>query len=536
MKNILSLALIIFLAGALATHHVQASQETDAATKAAHYLINQQSNSGAIGNEIFSGWAIQALVATGQSNRELVNYLERNVRNTNTFSATDLERTILAALAGKKNPRSFGDKDLVSLLLTTSQNGQIGDPSLTNDDIFGILALLASGVPATDPVVASSLTTLANSQRASGGFSWSTSGGNGDSNNTATAIQALQLAKSRGWTGNYNLDAAVNYLKSTQNTDGGFSYLPGQTSDAASTSWAINGIVATGQNPADWVKEGNTPYSYLLSLQANNGGIRWTTNETPDILTTAYAAIALAGKALPVAIVATEPSPSPSPSPTPSPSSLPTPEPSPSLIPTPTPSITPTPSPSPTPTPLVTPTPAPSPIASPTPLATPQPTPSPKPVSTPTPTNNPTPTVTPSHSPSPQPSPVVLQQLFTRPDETQESEDSTAEIEYNDSASFVERVGETISEAISSLRPGNQSATSSSSPSTLPTQSPSAVASPSPAEPSPTPSISSQPTTPLTQGDRSPFRFEYVLIGIGALFVLWGLVRIVRNRKSSTGN
>ncbi|MBA3300958.1 MAG: hypothetical protein H0T15_03740, partial [Thermoleophilaceae bacterium] len=68
-----------------------------------------------------------------------------------------------------------------------------------------------------------------------------------------------------------------------QNPDGGFGNLRGATSNAQSTAWAVQGIVAAGRGPDSLTKGSRSPTEYLASLQAPDGSIRYsrTSAQTP---------------------------------------------------------------------------------------------------------------------------------------------------------------------------------------------------------------------------------------------------------------
>ncbi|GGJ11952.1 prenyltransferase/squalene oxidase repeat-containing protein [Streptomyces brasiliensis] len=83
-----------------------------------------------------------------------------------------------------------------------------------------------------------------------------------DTNSTAAAVQALQAVG--GQSG--STAKAVGWLKSVQNTDGGWGYTAGGPSDANSTSVVIGALTAAGQKPADVVKGSKSPYDALLKL------------------------------------------------------------------------------------------------------------------------------------------------------------------------------------------------------------------------------------------------------------------------------
>jgi hypothetical protein len=96
------------------------------------------------------------------------------------------------------------------------------------------------------------------------------------------------------------------FLAHAQNADGGFPLEVGGESDAQSTAWAIQGLVAAGQNPAAG-KRGvrRSPLAYLESLVAPNGSVRYSASSTQSpVWVTAEALAAFARIPLPVAPVA----------------------------------------------------------------------------------------------------------------------------------------------------------------------------------------------------------------------------------------
>ncbi|MEU3251732.1 prenyltransferase/squalene oxidase repeat-containing protein [Streptomyces sp. NPDC006997] len=89
-----------------------------------------------------------------------------------------------------------------------------------------------------------------------------------DTNNTAAAVQALAALG-----GHDAVTAkAVGWLKSVQNKDGGWGYVPGGPSDANSTSVVIGALAAVGEQPGETVKGGKSPYDALLGLSIPCGG------------------------------------------------------------------------------------------------------------------------------------------------------------------------------------------------------------------------------------------------------------------------
>ena len=92
--------------------------------------------------------------------------------------------------------------------------------------------------------------------RRPGGWSWAV-GGQPDSNDTAAALEALRVAGVHG----RPVTRAVRFLLSFQNRDGGFELTNGRGSDAQSTAWAIQGLVAAGRTPP------RSAFAYLARLK-----------------------------------------------------------------------------------------------------------------------------------------------------------------------------------------------------------------------------------------------------------------------------
>jgi hypothetical protein len=83
-----------------------------------------------------------------------------------------------------------------------------------------------------------------------------------DTNNTAAAVQAFAALGGHDTT----TGKAVDWLRSVQNKDGGWGYLPGGASDTNSTSVVVGALAAVGEKPADVRKGGRSPYDALLAL------------------------------------------------------------------------------------------------------------------------------------------------------------------------------------------------------------------------------------------------------------------------------
>jgi hypothetical protein len=84
--------------------------------------------------------------------------------------------------------------------------------------------------------------------------------------------------------------------------DGGFPLRRGARSNAQSTAWAVQGLLAAGRNPDRVRKRGSrSPLGYLRSLVTRSGAVRYsrTSGQTP-VWVTAQVLAALHRRTLPV--------------------------------------------------------------------------------------------------------------------------------------------------------------------------------------------------------------------------------------------
>ncbi|MFD6290049.1 prenyltransferase/squalene oxidase repeat-containing protein [Streptomyces sp. NPDC060205] len=88
-----------------------------------------------------------------------------------------------------------------------------------------------------------------------------------DTNSTGAALQALTALDADDTAAADATAAAVKWLKSVQNEDGGWGYLPGGASDTNSTSVVIGALEAADTDTEDLrSKDDRTPYDALLGL------------------------------------------------------------------------------------------------------------------------------------------------------------------------------------------------------------------------------------------------------------------------------
>ena len=274
------------------------------------YLVSAQSADGGYGaargagsSELYTAWAAMGLAAAGDDpakvRRDGHSVLDSLRAEASTLNGLgDAERTILAAHACGASPYSFAGRDLVAEVLgARAADGSFEDQ--VNLTAFAILALRAVGHSAVFGPIREAAGWIERQQNRDGGFSFGAGGSPSDVDDTAAALQALDDAGARD---RKALAAGADYIVRSQNPDGGLPQQYGGQSNAQSTAWAIQGLIAAGEDPASVRRRGSrSPVGYLESLVEGGGAVRYsrTSAQTP-VWVTAQAAVALAGKVFPV--------------------------------------------------------------------------------------------------------------------------------------------------------------------------------------------------------------------------------------------
>lgn len=159
----------------------------------------------------------------------------------------------------------------------------------------------ASDLQAQATIQANAVQNLKERNLTNGGWSFAGSGSTdtADTNSTALVIQALLAGEVP--LNDPAIEAALDYLENAQNSDGGFAYIPPDDSEANSTGYVSQGLIATLQdlNSSPWNRD-NTPIEFILSLQQSDGSIYYqsdnpgfslllsTTQATPPLFNQAF--------------------------------------------------------------------------------------------------------------------------------------------------------------------------------------------------------------------------------------------------------
>jgi len=192
-------------------------------------------------------------------------YLKANAAGAKT--AASAAKAALAAKALGLDPKAVNGTDLIA---TVSSAYKAETGTYADDDFSQSIAMI--GLACTgNPVGAKAADALRGKQVAKDG-GWGFAGAS-DADTTAIAIQALLAA------GVPKTDPAVvkalAYLKATQGNDGGWGFDPA-ASNASSTAYAVQALIALGEDPAAaaWAKGGVTPIAYLLGQQTADGSFK----------------------------------------------------------------------------------------------------------------------------------------------------------------------------------------------------------------------------------------------------------------------
>lgn len=293
-----------------------ASSVAAAAHRAAAYLQRAQNRDGGLGeapgqssSALFSGWAALGLASDGvqvgalrrsSSDPTLLQYLQRVGTASDSGS---LERTILALRAGGASVTNVGGRDLPSELARHfSRQGTVGQ--LVNLTAFGVLALCAADRPSAPALEDRGAAWLARESNRDGGYGFAGRGSESDADDTGAVLEALHC----GAGGTDSPVAAISrararavaYLRHDQDRDGGFPAAPGAGSNAQSTAWAIQGLIAAGTSPSTLRRDGHSPLGYLVGLVSRSGAVSYARGQSvTPVWVTGEALLALTGTPLP---------------------------------------------------------------------------------------------------------------------------------------------------------------------------------------------------------------------------------------------
>lgn len=242
-----------------------------AADKILNFLSSQQTADGKILDGGTSDWAAMSFAAKNiyaDTIAAVSSSLQTFISEYGFTDASDMNlcagypRHILSLLAAGTAKTDPALENLKQKIKTECLiNNAYGQPGI-NDDVFGLIALLALDENLSDPTALAAFNGIVADQQADGSFTWS---GWPGADITGAAIGALKYAESHGAA----VDAGIftrskTYLKSQQLADGGWGY---GSADALTTGWVVMGIDALGETQTDWfTAEHKNPWHALVNL------------------------------------------------------------------------------------------------------------------------------------------------------------------------------------------------------------------------------------------------------------------------------
>jgi len=316
IKNrVIFLLLVVFLFTVPKT--LNAMEHDSAIEKGFTYLKTMQNVDGGFTNRLgtpssdrLTHWVVMALTAAGEnvnSNKWSKNGkspMDFILENTQLDETTHYARALMALKAAGYRGLINGINLEEKIISFQKANGQFsqydkGEQDLINAHVWSVFALAAAdrAIPQKDKAKS----WLLAQQNIDGGFGWAV-GGESDPDSTGVAMTALVILGEGP--DSLAINRAIKYLNNQQEIHGGFSSNLNKA-NSASNAWAIQGLLAIGENPQEgqWNKGGGNPYSYLISLQNPQGYFEWTENrQASPVLMTAYAVMALSKKPFPVNI------------------------------------------------------------------------------------------------------------------------------------------------------------------------------------------------------------------------------------------
>lgn len=239
--------------------------------KVSLFLSENQKQDGSFGELLYSDWVAVGVAESGKEFDLIKNKLFDNTKNNNFESSiiTDNERHIMALMALGINPYNGTQINYINKITSSFDGNQIGDASLYNDDIFGLIVLYKAGYKEDDEIIKKVLSFVISKQSSDG--SWE------NVDLTSASIQALSNFESVSGV-EESILKAESYLKEKQKENGSFE------DNVFSTSWAIQ---ALSQNES-FDSEINKAIEYIKNTQQDDGGIIENSNIENKIWATAY--------------------------------------------------------------------------------------------------------------------------------------------------------------------------------------------------------------------------------------------------------
>ncbi|MCX6754501.1 MAG: DUF4430 domain-containing protein [Candidatus Nomurabacteria bacterium] len=236
---------------------------------ALNFLSSNQNSDGSFSSSMYTDWvAIAASAGNSPTLKSSIsNYLKSNPIVSS--SITDYERRAMSLMALGVNPYNGTSVNYINKIISSFDKTQIGDSSLFNDDVFGLIVLQNAGYTQNDEIINKTISFIIKNQFSNG--SW------GSVDMTSAAIESLNNFKSIS-----GVSEAISkgelYLISEQKNDGSFG-------NQSSTSWAIQALSLNTTYNTQIEKS----IKYLANDQHIDGGVNSSDTIINRIWSTSYA-------------------------------------------------------------------------------------------------------------------------------------------------------------------------------------------------------------------------------------------------------
>lgn len=247
-----------------------------AASNALEWMRARQQSDGSYDDGFGKvGASVRALIALGAArydpaewgNPSLLNYLT-TVNPTGTIAyargsaAGAGKLTLGLAWTGQTVTDFLGLNLPMSITAFYDGNGKYGSGS--GDTAWAVLGLYAAG----EPIPTATIDYLKSVQNTDGGWAWNEWSTSSEVQHTATCVMALIAAGEPATS--TAISRALAFISGARNSDGGYGYQPGWSSDVDTTAFVVQALLAVGRTPpANWCA--NVQCGYLFAQQAADG-------------------------------------------------------------------------------------------------------------------------------------------------------------------------------------------------------------------------------------------------------------------------
>jgi len=274
------------------------------------YLQSQQGVGGLIGqSQSVTEWAAMAVAAVGGVDAEMTAAVKA-YKPTAAEGASEIARHILALQALGVDARNAEGIDFVARLKKTIHAGQFGDTLYCNDDIFAVLALISAHEPMDSQAIAGGVNQTLNCVNSDGGVGYAVGGSTDMDTTAAWLMMALRLQGYKKEHGialrEYRL-AAKRFIRSAQHPDGGWGYTAKAASNSSTTAWVLQALRSGGKHAKYMTTNHRNGFDYLHArIDSTTGAVAYDAagSTSLEVLNTAYAMMAFAGKPMPVNVQA----------------------------------------------------------------------------------------------------------------------------------------------------------------------------------------------------------------------------------------